>query len=160
MFKEWNPSPSGKRVGDCAVRALSKALNKDWETTYTMLAVRGMAMNDMPNSNAVINSVLTNNGFIREVIPNSCPDCYTIGEFAEDHPHGTYVLGTGDHVVCVSDGGIINDSWDSSNEIPIYYWKKTIERGKDNGLSLRDYDPNDPNGVLSDTRIRPANHLD
>ena len=157
MYVEWNPSPSGKRVGDCAVRALSKALNRDWESTYAMLAVRGMAINDMPNSNAVINSVLTNSGFTRNVIPNSCPDCYTIGAFAADHPSGIYVVGTGDHVVCVMDGTIY-DSWDSSHEIPIYYWEKTKERGIDNGLSL--YDPNDPNRVLPDSRIRPANHLD
>lgn len=27
MFVEWNPSPVGRRVGDCAVRAVSKAID-------------------------------------------------------------------------------------------------------------------------------------
>lgn len=123
MYSMWNPSPTGARVGDCSVRAVAKALGVDWETAYTMLCLKGFDMYDMPNSNAVINSLLTGKGFVREVIPNMCPDCYTIGDFAEDHPEGTYVVGTGDHVVAVS-GGTIYDSWDSSREIPIFYWKR------------------------------------
>lgn len=123
MFALWNPSPVGARVGDCAVRAVAKALDVDWETAYTMLCLKGYELYDLPNSNAVINALLTSKGFERGIVPNTCPECYTVGEFAEDHPEGTYVLGTGDHVVCITDG-TINDSWDSSNEIPIYFWKR------------------------------------
>lgn len=123
MFQEYNPSPAGAKVGDCAVRAVSKALGTDWETAYTMLALKGFEMSDMPNSNAVINAVLSDKGFEKGVVPDTCPHCYTVAQFAEDHPDGIYVLGTGDHVVCITDG-VINDSWDSSGEYPIYYWKK------------------------------------
>lgn len=123
VFEYWNPSPVGAKVGDCSVRAVAKALNTDWETAYTLLAVKGFEMCDMPNSNAVINAVLTEKGFARDVVPNTCPNCYTIEDFANDHPAGTYVLGTGDHVVALTDGAI-NDSWDSSREIPIFYWQK------------------------------------
>lgn len=28
----YNPSPVGRSVGDCSVRAIAKALNIDWET--------------------------------------------------------------------------------------------------------------------------------
>ena len=123
MYQEWNPSPIGAKVGDCAVRALAKALGTDWETAYTMLCAKGFEMCDMPNSNAVINAVLTSNGFVRNIIPNTCPACYTVGQFAAENPHGTYVLGTGSHVVAVVDG-VINDSWDSSSEYPVYFWEK------------------------------------
>lgn len=34
MFTEYNPNPAGRRVGDCAVRAVAKALDTDWETAY------------------------------------------------------------------------------------------------------------------------------
>ena len=27
----YNPSPTGRNVGDCAVRAIAKALGTDWE---------------------------------------------------------------------------------------------------------------------------------
>ena len=130
MFVVWNPSPVGARIGDCSVRAVAKALGVDWETAYTMLCLKGYELYDMPNSNAVINALLIDRGFERGIIPNTCPDCYTIADFAEDHPKGTYVVGTGDHVVCITDG-VINDTWDSSNEIPIYYWRKAV---KSNGI--------------------------
>lgn len=119
----YNPSPAGRNVGDCSVRAVAKALNTDWETAYAMIATMGFAMNDVPSSNAVWGAVLRQHGFNRSGIPNTCPDCYTAAEFAADHPKGVYVLGFGNHVATVKDGKIY-DSWDSSSEIPQYYWEK------------------------------------
>lgn len=120
-WKRYNPNPVSRNVGDCAVRAISAALDVDWETAFAMISNNAFQMADMPSSNAVWGAVLRQNGFNREVIPNTCPDCYTIEQFAEDHPHGTFVVGTGNHVVTVRDGWIL-DSWDSSKEIPQYYW--------------------------------------
>lgn len=119
----YNPSPAGKNVGDCSVRAVAKALNTDWETAYAMIAMNGYLLNDVPSSNTVWGSVLKQHGFQRSVIPTTCPDCYNAEDFARDHPHGTYVLGFGNHVATVKDG-MIYDSWDSSKEIPVYYWSK------------------------------------
>jgi hypothetical protein len=36
-YESFNPNPYGKRVGDCTVRAVSKALNQSWEKTYDQL---------------------------------------------------------------------------------------------------------------------------
>lgn len=80
-------------------------------------------MNDVMSSNSVWGSVLRQHGFFRHSIPNSCPDCFTIGDFAKEYPKGVYVVGTGNHVATVVDG-FIYDSWDSSNEIPQYYWTR------------------------------------
>ena len=121
MFIDYNPNPVGRRVGDCSVRAISKALGVDWETAYAMIASNGFAMGDMPSSNSVWGAVLRQNGFKKQVIPNSCPDCYTFADFARDNPRGTFVLGTGTHVATVVDGNIY-DSWDSSDEIPAFVW--------------------------------------
>ena len=121
MWVEYNPNPCGRRVGDCAVRALTKALNVTWEEAYQMIADNGYQMCDMPSSDSVWGAVLRQNGFYREGIPNFCPDCYTIRDFARDNPVGTYVLGTGSHVVCVVNGNWF-DSWDSGSEIPQYFW--------------------------------------
>lgn len=123
MWQEYNPNPAGRRVGDCSVRAIAKALDVDWETAYMMIAVQGYYMRDMPSSNAVWGSLLRQNGFTREAIPTTCPDCYTIADFAKDHPTGLYVVGTGNHVVTLEDGTIY-DSWHSENEIPQYFWRK------------------------------------
>ena len=120
-WRMYNPNPSGRNVGDCSIRAVAAALDTDWETAYAMIAKAGYLMNDVISSNSVWGSVLRQNGFYRHILPNSCPDCFTVGDFATEHPKGTFVLGTGNHVVTVKDG-VIYDSWDSSNEIPIYYW--------------------------------------
>ena len=121
MWIEFNPSPTGRRVGDCAVRAVAKALDVDWEKSYMMLVTNGFGMGDMPSSDSVWGSVLRQHGFYREAIPNTCPDCYTARDFCKDNPKGVYVLGFGGHVATVVDGDLY-DSWDSSDEIPIYVW--------------------------------------
>lgn len=126
MWVEYNKNPTGRRVGDCAVRAVSVALGIDWETAYSMMAVNGFAMGDMPSANSVWGAVLRQHGFYREAIPNICPDCYTAEDFANDHPKGTFVLGFGNHVATIIDGNIY-DSWDSSKEVPQYFWYKKEE---------------------------------
>lgn len=120
----WNKNPSGRSVGDCAVRAVSVALDVDWETAYTMIAKNGFLMADMPSSNSVWGAVLREHGFSRYAIPNTCTDCYTVGDFADENPRGVYVVGTGNHVVTIKDG-VVYDSWDSRNEIPQYYWTRS-----------------------------------
>ncbi len=123
MWIRYNPNPAGRNVGDCSVRAVSKALEIDWETAYDLISDAGYNMGDMPSSDSVWGAVLRQNGFYRTAIPNYCPDCYTVRDFCEDHPIGTYVLGFGGHVATVKDGDIY-DAWNSSNEIPQFYWYK------------------------------------
>lgn len=131
VWRMYNPNPVGRMVGDCAVRAVSAALGIGWETAYAMIVRNGYLMGDMPSSNAVWGAILREHGFRRYAIPNTCPDCYTAGDFAHDHPRGVYVLGFGTHVATVKDG-LIYDSWDSSREIPQYVWTK--EEGRDGNL--------------------------
>lgn len=127
MYIYFNSNPlERKDVGDCSVRAVAKALNTDWETAYTKLSLNGFTMGDMPNSNQVIGSLLRQNGYYRAAIPNSCPDCYTIGQFANDNPRGKFVLGTGNHVVCIDEGNIY-DTWDSSDLVPVYVYFKDFQ---------------------------------
>lgn len=126
MFKKYNPNPQRNNVGDCVIRSISKVLGYDWERTYAELAVQGFMMCDMPSSNAVWGAYLKNKGFTRRTIPNSCPDCYTVADFAEDNPYGKYIVATGSHVIAVVDGNYY-DTWDSGSEIPVFYWRKENE---------------------------------
>lgn len=120
---KYNPNPAGRNVGDCSVRAVSKALGVSWEEAYMMLSEAGYNMADMPSNDSVLGAVLRTNGFYRHTIPTSCLDCYTAEDFADEHPEGTYVLGFGGHVATVKDGSLF-DSWDSSQSIPQFYWEK------------------------------------
>ena len=123
MYIPYNPNPVRNYVGDCVIRAISKVTNKDWDTTYLNVAMQGFAMKDMPSANHVWGAYLLSEGFTRYMIANTCPECYTVKDFALDNPRGTYLLATGTHVVAVIDGNYY-DSWDSGQEIPIYYWHR------------------------------------
>lgn len=128
MWVEYNPNPTGRRVGDCAIRALAAALGIDWESAYALAADAGFQMGDMPSSDSVWGAVLRANGFYRAAVPVRCPDC-TAAAFAREHPHGIYVLGFGGHVATIVDGDLY-DSWDSSLMAPQFYWyRKENEHG-------------------------------
>lgn len=122
-WKPYNPNPDGLHVGDCTVRALCKATGQDWQTVHTALYVQSHMACDMPSANHVWGAYLRKHGFARRVIPDTCPDCYTVADFCRDHPRGMYVLAISGHVVAVLDGDWY-DAWDSGREIPVYYWTR------------------------------------
>lgn len=119
----YNSNPSGRRIEDCVVRAVAAVTNQDWDSAYTGLVFQGFVLKDMPSSNHVWGEYLRSRGFVRRSIPNTCPACYTVSQFAEEHPTGSFVLGTGTHAVAVIDG-CVYDSWDSRDEVPVYYFKE------------------------------------
>lgn len=127
MWIYENPNPNNKIVGDCVIRGISILLDASWEEIYNAITDQGRFMYDMPSSNAVWSEFLYKNGFTRKIIPNTCPSCYTIREFCKDFPKGRYLLATGTHVVAVIDGNYY-DTWDSGDEVPIYYFQRRIRK--------------------------------
>lgn len=124
-YVSFNPNPRNKRVGDCAVRAVSKAVGQDWTDAYIGLCAEGLALRDMPSANYVWGMYLKKYGFEEHMISSICPQCVTVGQFAKDHPKGRYVLATQNHVVAVENGDYF-DTWDSGNEIVLYFFEKEI----------------------------------
>lgn len=120
-YKYFNPNPLGKHVGDCVIRAISKLTGQDWETVYLGIATTGYELCDMPSSNAVWATYLKRRGYRRHVIPDTCPECYTVRNFCRDNRRGRFLLATGGHVIAVIDGDYY-DVWDSGDEVPIYLW--------------------------------------
>lgn len=123
MYSYYNANPYKIRVGDCVIRAISKALNQSWEDTYIDLTIQGYLLGDLLSSNAVWDVYLKSKGFKRHIVPNDCPECYTIEDFCNEHPKGTYIIGTGTHCVTIENGCVF-DTWNSSGECPIYYYHK------------------------------------
>lgn len=122
-FVLYNANPFKNNTVDCVVRAISLITDEDWDKTYLKLAMKGFELKAPMEVNYVWGAYLRSKGFIREVIPNTCPDCYTIAEFARDNPKGDYILCTGTHVVAVRDGNYY-DTGDSGNEVPVYFWER------------------------------------
>ena len=52
-YASYNPNPTKKQVGDCAVRAIAKATGQSWAEAYSALALQGYWMGDLPNANSV-----------------------------------------------------------------------------------------------------------
>lgn len=46
MYINYNPNPAGRTVGDCAIRALAKALDITWEDAYILAVTNGYKMAD------------------------------------------------------------------------------------------------------------------
>ena len=121
MYIEFNNNPNRRSVGDCVIRAIAKATDQSWEAVYISLVKMGIEMKDLPNSNAVWEAYLRDIGFVQRALPDTCPNCYTVADFALDHPEGRFIVATGTHAVAVVNGDIY-DAWDSSNEIASYYF--------------------------------------
>lgn len=121
MYIHYNPNPYQKVVGDCVIRGITKLTNQTWNEVYTAICLRGFDMKDMPSSNNVWASYLISKGFKRTLLPDVCPQCYTVEDFCRDHGRGLFLVCTGSHVVAVEDGNYY-DAWDSGFETVSYYW--------------------------------------
>lgn len=122
-FVMTNPNPARNYTGDCVIRAISIAEGREWDDVFVDLMLKSFEMKDIPSSNRVWSSYLHDIGYSRYIIPDTCPDCYTVEDFTIDYPSGTFILATGTHVVAVISGNAY-DTWNSLGEVPIYYFKK------------------------------------
>lgn len=123
MFVLSNPNPNGSYVEDCVIRAISIATDKQWNEVYINVALQGFIMKNMPSVNKVWGNYLSSIGFANYLLPNTCPNCYTIRDFCRDNPVGIFILATGSHVVAVKDGDYY-DTWDSGDQMPTSVWRR------------------------------------
>ena len=121
----YNPNPKNKFTSDCVIRMLTKIYDITWEEAFIRLSDIVLSEYEMPSSNFIWGKYLLGNGFRKMLLPNDCPDCITVSEFANMYDLGTYVLCTGNesHVVAVIDGNYY-DAGDSGNEVVTYYFER------------------------------------
>ena len=122
-YRYYNPNPTTNTASDCVVRMLCAITGRPWADNYLDLVEKGMELGDMPSVNRVWFALLKDMGFKRFIIPDTCPNCYTIEDFCIDHPKGLYIVGTGSHVAAIDDG-VVLDSWNSLNETPLFYFRR------------------------------------
>lgn len=122
-FVRVNPNPNNLLTGDCVIRAISMVMDKTWDEVYLELMSYGYNFKDWGNSNWIWGVYLHNNGFKPYLITEYVNGRYTVKDFTRDCPECVGVLATGSHVVAVKYGDYF-DTWDSGEEVPLYYWRK------------------------------------
>ena len=123
MFVYVNPNPSDNLTGDCVIRAISISLRKDWRDVYLDLMRYGFELNDMPSANWVWSTYLYDQGYRCYVISDYTRRKYTVKDFCAECKDCVGILATGTHVIAIRYGDYY-DTWDSGNEVPLYYWRK------------------------------------
>lgn len=127
MYIYYNENPRGNYyAGDCVIRAISVVTGKTWEEIYAALCAEGFYIGDWGNNNGAWDWYLRSLGYKRYICSNDCPYCYSVADFANDHPTGKYVLASGTHAIALVSGNWY-DSWDSGSVPIIYYYTKEGE---------------------------------
>lgn len=114
-FEFYNANPLGRRVNDCTVRAISLAVGITWDQAFDELSQVAQKQAIMPDEVEYIDE------YLQSRFERVC-DCrgrqITVGEFAEKHPKGTYLITMSGHITCCVDG-CIYDTFDPSDR---YLW--------------------------------------
>lgn len=124
MWRPFNPNPAGRRTGDCTVRAICAVTGWIWDRAHRELCdyAREVAFT-MPSIDAAWWGFLRDIGFRQHGMIDRCPECYTVADFARDHPRGVYILGPQMHAVALIDGDWW-DAWDSGGTVPTYFFRR------------------------------------
>lgn len=123
-FKNYNPNPLNNKTGDCVVRALCKATEKDWDTVYKELFELGFEMKVMPNSDECWKKYLELNGFKKHSLKiTKGSKRPRVKEFNKISNKGSYILNVANHIIAHVDEDYY-DSWDSGDCCLYGYYEK------------------------------------
>ena len=115
-YKFYNANARGKFHNDCTVRAISLAEGKTWDETYEELSI-------IAQHNGII---LDDVNFIEPLLDSRynrmCFDEKYVGEFAKEHPEGTFLITMNGHItVCVD--GVVYDTFDCRDRVMWCAWE-------------------------------------
>ena len=123
MWIYANPNPCRQEEPDCVVRAISIATDQSWKKVHRDLCQLSCEKCTMPSVNWLWGLYLKRKGFRKFLLPDECPACVTVREFARMYSEGTYVVGTGTHAVAVINGNWY-DAWDSADETLTFFYER------------------------------------
>lgn len=131
MNNKWKYYQPNKKdikdeVGDCAIRAFTKALNKSWLEVFDDLIYYAREHQCLLNQKPAYQDYLINEGWHYQS-NGKISKTKTVLKFCKLHNQGTYILyikvGYRTHLVTVADG-IYYDTWDCGNYCVYGYWVK------------------------------------
>ena len=123
-WREYNPNPKERNIGDCTLRSYCAAFNISWDQAFDIAS--RVAKENSSMIQYVADKVLTeefnctvSEKYNKKTVKSK--DRITVNEFAMTHPYGTYILHVRQHQVTVKNGEYW-DSWDSGEKkIDIVY---------------------------------------
>lgn len=117
-FRYYNRNPDGDRENDCVTRAISYACN----LPYSLVRKKLWLTAELYGCEKLCKFCYSN--FITYVLKCKEVNCHdlTIGEFADTHPYGTYLIRIEGHLTVVRDG-VLYDIFDCRNEICDTVWQ-------------------------------------
>ena len=130
LFEYYQPNDKDlkDKVGDCQVRALSKALGLSWVDAFDLtipicreLQTYTIFDCDLEKTKYAMGKI----GFEYTGVSNKKGvKRPTVWKFAKDHPEGTYILKVAHHVVACVDGKYYDTRDSGERSIYGYYTKK------------------------------------
>jgi hypothetical protein len=118
-YKFLNLNPRGLLEDDCVCRAITFATGLPYNTVYEKLWLTA----DLYDCDRLCKYCYSN--FLRNVLGYREVNCdrLNIGEFADKHPHGTYLIRIANHLTVIRDGTLY-DTFDCRKEICDIVWKR------------------------------------
>lgn len=124
-FIKYNANPKHRKTGDCFVRAICLALDKDWIEIYIDLASIGIKSYRMICDKKVTEKYLRNIGILKQRLPRKENNKrYTVEEFADKFTENnkTYLIGLTRHLTVVIDRVLV-DTWNCKDKCVINYYE-------------------------------------
>ena len=118
-YKFLNLNPLGEIEEDCVCRAISLALNEEYDVIQTKLNLVGELF-DCTALCVCCYKFLLDNIYNLDRIEEY--QGYTIEEFAENNPLGTFIIRIEGHLTCLIDNTCY-DLWDCRNKVIDLIWK-------------------------------------
>ena len=117
-WKEYNPNPKDRNIGDCTLRSYCAAFGISWDKAFDIASK--VAKENSSMIQYVADKVLTEefNCALDETYNKktvSSKNRITVNEFALSHPYGKYIVQVRSHQVAIIDG-MYWDSWDSGEK--------------------------------------------
>lgn len=123
-FHYYNANPKGIRAGDCAIRALSLALNQTWEDTLQGLTDVALKCKRSPTEIVTIAKYLNQKGWRKESQPKHLDGTkYTGKQFIDARLKPAVIIcNIGPQHISVIYGDRFYDTWDPSDYTVGNYW--------------------------------------
>lgn len=127
-YVKYNVNPKGRKVGDCAIRAVAVATGLGWDEAYKQLSSAGFYYKCAMNDIEAVDIVLKDNGFkVGTIKVQKGEKRPTVSEFARNTPEWYCVLRVANHLVASGRGNYV-DIWDCGDKSVYKYWYKEIQK--------------------------------